>query len=195
MSLSLRLCDFILEVKESRDIVVLQLSDPQIIDAMQKRSVDRLTPKEEEYWATDKIEERCYGYIREVVFRVKPDFIFIAGDLVYGQFDDKGTSLRTFVNFMESFCIPWAPIWGNHDNESVKGVAWQCEQLEKAEYCLFKKGDVTGNGNYTVGIVQGNELKRVFVMLDTHGCLCSPGLKQDQIIPSPHQVSLLLELN
>lgn len=176
-----KLCDFIVEVEENRDIVVLQLSDPQIIDAAQKRSPDRLTGEANNYWATDKIEERCYGYIRETIQATNPDFIFITGDLVYGEFDDKGTSFLSFIEFMESFSIPWAPVFGNHDNESAKGVEWQCEQLENAEYCLFKKGDVTGNGNYTVGIMQGGKLKRVFVMLDTHGCLRSAGLTQDQV--------------
>ncbi len=176
-----KLCDFIVEVEEGRDIVVLQLSDPQIIDAAQKRSANRLTAEAEAYWATDKIEERCYGYMRETIQATNPDFIFITGDLIYGEFDDKGTSWLSLIAFMESFCIPWAPIFGNHDNESAKGVEWQCEQLENAEYCLFKKGEVNGNGNYTVGIMQGGKLKRAFVMLDTHGCLRNAGLAQDQV--------------
>ena len=176
-----KLCDFIVEVEENRDIVVLQLGDPQIIDAAQKRYPDRLTAKANNYWATDKIEERCYGYIRETIQATNPDFIFITGDLVYGEFDDKGTSFLSFIEFMESFSIPWAPVFGNHDNESAKGVEWQCEQLENAEHCLFKKGDVTGNGNYTVGIMQGGILKRAFVMLDTHGYLRSAGLLEDQV--------------
>ena len=40
---------------------------------------------------------------------------------------------------------------------------------------------MTGNGNYTVGIMQGGKLKRAFIMLDTHGCLRSAGLQQDQV--------------
>lgn len=71
---------------------------------------------------------------------------------------------------MDSFKIPWAPIFGNHENESKKGVDWQCDQLEASKYCLFKQRTLTGNGNYTVGIRQGNIIKRVFFMLDSNGC-------------------------
>ena len=96
--------------------------------------------------------------------------IIITGDLVYGEFDDNGTAFLDFVAFMDSFGIPWAPVFGNHDNESAKGVDWQCEQLENAEHCLFKQRTLTGNGNYTVGIVQNNKLLRVFFMMDSNGC-------------------------
>ena len=85
---------------------------------------------------------------------------------------------------MDSFNIPWAPIFGNHDNESAKGVAWQCEQLEKAQNCLFKRGSLTGNGNYSIGLVDENgKIRRIIYMLDSHGCIGAegPGLAPDQI--------------
>ena len=175
------LLDFILEAPKGRDLKVLQLSDPQIIDAGQIRFFERLNPTEKAYWATGKEEERCYGYLREIIENTRPDLILITGDLVYGQFDDNGNSLKKFVKFMDGYGIPWAPIFGNHDNETVLGVAWQCEQLENARNCLFKRGTVSGNGNYTLGISENGMLKRVFVMLDTHGCLSEAGLYEDQI--------------
>lgn len=173
--------DFIVEVETGKTPVVLQLTDTQIIDAGQERTADRLGAYHDEYWATDKMEARCYGYLRETIEATCPDLIILTGDLIYGSFDDNGTVWLDFIEFMESFEIPWAPVFGNHDNESVKGVDWQCEQLENTENCLFNRGEVSGNGNYSVGIVQDNELLRVFYMLDTHGCLDSIGLKDDQV--------------
>ena len=89
---------------------------------------------------------------------------------------------------VDSFKIPWAPVFGNHDNESAKGVEWQCEQFIKSPYCLFKRGSVSGNGNYTVGIAVGDKLVRVIHMLDTNGCysndksvIKSVGLYPDQL--------------
>jgi len=97
--------------------------------------------------------------------------IIITGDFVYGRFDNKqGTMFTQFVAFMDSLNVPWAPVFGNHDNECWLGVDWQCEQLENAENCLFKQGNLTGNGNYTVGVMQGEELLRVFYMMDSNGC-------------------------
>lgn len=164
------LIDFVIDVETGKNPVVLHLTDPQIIDSAQVRYETRLAENAKKYWATDKIEERCYSYIREVITKIQPDFIILTGDIVYGEFDDNGTALESFIAFMENFQIPWAPVFGNHDNESNKGVDWQCQQFENAEYCLFKQRDLTGNGNYTVGIRQDDTIKRVFFMLDSNGC-------------------------
>ena len=189
---ALNIPDFVVEVAANKDPVVLQLTDTQIIDAAQARpgrgGVDH------NFWATDKMDERCYDYITEVVNATNPDLIILTGDVIYGEFDDNGTALVKFINFMEGFQIPWAPIFGNHENESLKGADWQCEQLENAQYCLFEQKTLTGNGNYSVGIAQGEEIKRVFYMLDTNGCGAASnvsmanghtkkevGLAQDQI--------------
>ena len=168
--LAMEKVDFIISVPTDRQPVILQLTDPQIIDASQSRTADRISPTLQEYWAADKKEQRCYSYLREIITETKPDLILATGDIVYGEFDDNGSALAEFVAFMESFAIPWAPVFGNHDNESKKGVDWQCEQFENAEYCLFVKRELTGNGNYTVGIEQGGKLTRVFFMMDSNGC-------------------------
>ncbi len=145
--------DFIVEVPQGRDPIVLQMSDPQIMQL------------------TTSLEDRCYRYMRETVQATNPDLILLTGDLIYGQFDTAtGEVFTSFVSFMESLQVPWAPVFGNHDNECPMGVDWQCEQLENAEYCLFKQRELTGNGNYNVGIVQNNEILRVFYMLDSNGC-------------------------
>ena len=162
------LVDFIVEVPTTRTPVVLQLSDPQIIDAQQARPGRDGVPKN--WWDTDKVEDRCYKYIRETINAVKPDLIIITGDIVYGEFDDSGTALLGFIEFMEGFNIPWAPVFGNHDNESAKGADWQCDQFENAKNCLFLQRELTGNGNYSVGISQGGFITRVFYMLDSNGC-------------------------
>ena len=184
--------DFVVEVEAGKEPIVLQLTDTQIIDAGQTRpgrgGVDH------NFWATDKMDERCFNYITEIVNATKPDLILLTGDIIYGEFDDNGSVWLSFIEFMEDFQIPWAPIFGNHDNESKMGVDWQCEQLEKAKYCLFEQKTLTGNGNYSVAIAQGGEIKRVFYMLDTNGCgaasteslanghtIKNVGLGQDQI--------------
>ena len=164
----LNIPDFLVEVPENRDPVVLQLTDTQIIDGAQVRAEDANSISKT-FYATANIQKYCYDYITEIVEATNPDLILLTGDNVYGKFDDNGSVWTSFVSFMDGFEIPWAPIFGNHDAESAKGVDWQCEQFEKAEYCLFDQKELTGNGNYSVGIVQGEELKRVFYMLDTNG--------------------------
>ncbi len=146
-----KLVDFVVEVESGKDPVVLQLADPQLATYGNR-------------------ETYCYRYIREAVEKSKPDLIIVVGDIVYGRADPNGTLLTEYIEFMESLDIPWAPVFGNHDNESLMGVDWQCAQFEAAENCLFKTGDVSGNGNYTVGIEQDGELLRTFYMIDSGGC-------------------------
>ena len=160
--------DFVVEVPVGKTPVILQFSDTQIIDAAQARP--GRTGVDYTWWATDQIEERCYDYLTETINATKPDFIFITGDVVYGEFDDAGTALVSFIEFMDSFQIPWSPVFGNHDNESKKGVDWQCEQFKNAKYCLFDQKTLTGNGNYSVGIAQGGVITRAFYLLDSNGC-------------------------
>ena len=162
--------DFVVEVEENRDIRVLQLTDTQIEDSSQVREGEVLRDDQKEYWKPEYMDDRCFDILRQTIEETNPDLILITGDLVYGKYDDNGTSLIAFINFMESMGIPWAPIFGNHDNESYKGADWQSEMLENAQNCLFKQRTLTGNGNYTVGIIQGGKLKRVFFMLDSNGC-------------------------
>ena len=159
------LVDFTVEVETGRDIRVLQLTDPQLMDYTQKREEDNVSSM----YAPDKVEDFCYRYIRQTVERYDPDLIILTGDIIYGRFDDNGSLLKSYVEFMETLDTPWAPVFGNHDNESRMGVDWQCQQFVEAENCLFKQRTLTGNGNYTVGLVQGDELKRVFFMLDSNG--------------------------
>ena len=168
-------CDFVVQLPEDRKgtiVNVLQITDMQIIDAAQRRYPDRIRPDEIAAWGSDKFDVMCGNHIKSLVTHSRPDLIILTGDIIYGSFDDAGTSYRYMCDLMDSFQIPWAPVFGNHDNESKMGVAWQCEQFEKSKYCLFKRGNVTGNSNYTVGVAIGDSLIRVIHMLDSNGC-CS----------------------
>lgn len=182
-------CDYLVRLPAGRTPRILQLTDMQVIDATQQRYSGRLNEKEVVCWAPENADAECYGHIRSLVAQTNPDLIFITGDIVYGEFDDSGRSLEQFCAFMNGLCIPWAPVFGNHDNESARGVAWQCDLLESGEYCLFRRGNVTGNGNYTVGISVGGRLCRVLYMMDSNGCgggtdpaLCrAAGFAPDQV--------------
>lgn len=162
--------DFIVDVPDKRPIRVLQLTDMQVIDASQQRFPTRLNEKEIVCWQPENVGVELLDHIRSVCAQTRPDLIFITGDIVYGEFDDSGRSFELFCDFMDSLDIPWAPIFGNHDNESKKGVLWQCARFAAAKNCLFARGNVHGNSNYTVGITQGGRLVRVLYLTDSNCC-------------------------
>lgn len=166
------LIDFVVNVDENRDPIILQLADPQIIDSSTMRSPTRLDEAKKARWDENSRQALCYDYITELVNEVHPDLVLVTGDVIYGEFDDNGHLHTEFINFMESLNVKWSPVMGNHDLETKKGAKWVCTQYENAPNCLFKRGDIKGggNGNFIIGIRQFGELKRIFVNLDTNGC-------------------------
>ena len=166
-------CDFVVRLSDERihtKIKILQLTDTQVIDSSQRRTPDRIRADEIAAWAPENFDAQCGNHIRSLVAQTNPDLIILTGDIVYGSFDDKGTTLDWFCHLMDSFEIPWAPVFGNHDNESRMGVDWQCARLEKSPYCLFARGNACGNSNYSVGIAVKDRLIRVIHMVDSNGC-------------------------
>ena len=161
--------DFKLDFKGEK-FRILQLTDMQIIDATQQRFLGRLKPEECEWWQPENMDKLYYSFVDELIERTNPDLIVITGDIVYGQFDDTGRVFADFVKRMDAYGIPWAPVWGNHDNESAVGVAFQIEKLKSASNCLFEKGDTDGASNYTIGIMKDGRLLRTLYMLDSNGC-------------------------
>ena len=162
--------DFRLDFDLDRDIKILQLTDLQPVDPSQQRYDGRLDyfPFNTEFTYEMKYQNEFY-YIDKAIKDNNPDLIIITGDIVYGEFDDNGSNLKDFCHFMDSYKIPWAPIFGNHDNECKLGVTWQCEQFLNSKYCLFKRNDCTGNGNYNIGIFNKGVLIRTIYMMDSNG--------------------------
>lgn len=175
--------DYTIEIEEGRDVRVLFLADTQIIDSSQVRSPDRI-PWAMEMWAPEHMEDLCFTYIRKAVETADPDLVILLGDNVYGEFDDKGTSLMRLVEVMDSFHIPWGVVNGNHDNESVLGAKWQNAQYENAKYCLFKKGDTDGNGNYTIAVKQGSKIIRMFYLMDSNHCVYAADPEYNEVVTS-----------
>lgn len=168
------MADFVLDLPADSPLRILQLTDMQIIDASQQRTPNRLNEREIALWQPEAIPIQCTDHIRSLVSQTAPHLIIMTGDIVYGEFDDSGESLELFCDFMDSLGVPWAPVYGNHDNESRRGIQWQNERLATSELCLFSKGHVTGNGNYTVLLTRNGEPCRMLYMMDSGGCMGSP---------------------
>ncbi len=118
-------------------------------------------------WMSPSQNKQCFGEIKALVEKSKPDLIVMVGDNVSGvtaRFD-----IKKLIDTMESFGIPWAPVFGNHDNEiPMNSLNWQGDQYEKAEHCLFSKGpsNLYGGGNYAVNITENSKVVETLYMLD-----------------------------
>ncbi len=163
--------DFVLDFDTNREIKVLQITDTQIIDSEQKRQDRELNAESIEKYKPSNMDTLLYNELDDLIAKERPDLILMTGDNVYGEFDDKGTSLDTLIAKMDGYRIPWAPIFGNHDNETAIGVSGQCAKFAASKYCIFnRRNEIGGNGNYSIGISVKGEIQRTVFMMDTNGC-------------------------
>lgn len=97
-----------------------------------------------------------------IVAKVKPDLITYTGDISYGC----PTPVYAICSKIDSYGIPWAPVYGNHEFEdSGMSPETLSKVLQNYKHCLFANGpaklaiDETGieaKGNYVVNVVENN---------------------------------------
>ncbi|MGN0538338.1 MAG: metallophosphoesterase [Candidatus Fimenecus sp.] len=111
------------------------------------------------------------GYTRKTITALieqeKPDLITLTGDQVWMAFQKQ--SQKELVKFIDSFGIPWAPVFGNHDGEGNADKQWLADRFLEAEHCLFKKGpnNIGGVGNYIINIMEGDKIVQSLIMMDS----------------------------
>lgn len=136
-----------LEKKQGEDFKILLFTDIQL-------------------WSNIGDNKRTFKVMDELVEKVQPDLIILPGDNVSGISTDILT--LDFVKKMESYGIPWAPVFGNHDSEGNATLEWQADKFTASEHCLFKRGpsNLYGVGNYFLNIVENNDIVYSLALLD-----------------------------
>lgn len=136
-----------LEKNPNEDFTILQLSDIQL-------------------WMNIGDNQDTLQMIRELVDRTKPNLIILVGDNVSGLFTN--LLLIRLIGILDSFEIPWAPVFGNHDVEGKATLNWQGDKFEESEYCLFKKGpsNLYGVGNYVINITENSNIVQTLFFFD-----------------------------
>ena len=104
--------------------------------------------------------------INELIERTHPDLITLTGDQIWTEHSKY--AFRREVKWFEGFKVPWAPVFGNHDKEGSATLDWQSDKLEKADYCLYKRGpsNIGGIGNYVLNIKENGKVYKSLYMLD-----------------------------
>jgi len=130
------------------------------------------------------------GTITKLIEKEQPDLITITGDNSYTnviQYD----AYEQLAAFLDSFKIPWAPVWGNHDNEGGDEAVEEIEKIfAKSEYTLFKEGpEELGSGNYTVFVSNGKKIVEGLIFMDTHEASYRENILGDMVIDSYDKLS------
>lgn len=105
----------------------------------------------------------AYNYTSSLLGRVldqeKPDLVVFTGDQLNGQGTvlDAKSVLAKFAREVASRQIPWAVVFGNHDDEDARETGWRSDQIKLLQglpYSLVQAGpaDIHGVGNYVLKV-------------------------------------------
>lgn len=121
----------------------------------------------------------------KMVKEVRPNLILVLGDTVLTKRNDIET--ERFVKQMDSYEVPWACVFGNHDDEGRADKAKLVDVLLKSKNGLFRYGpaDLHGAGNYAIRLTRGGKTQQVLFMMDSGSSLEYPektdGINQKQV--------------
>lgn len=106
--------------------------------------------------------------VHKLVKDSAPDMIVITGDSVFGPTNMAYT--KHLAKLMDSFEIPWAIVYGNHDDEGKADKYWMGDVYENSKYSLYKNGpyNIGGVGNYAVNIVKSGQPFYSVIMMDSN---------------------------
>ena len=92
-----------------------------------------------------------------LIDRTAPDLVLLNGDNVaaFTGTDMFEALLQKLASPMETRRIPWAHVFGNHDQTPEVSKAYQEAAYERYDYCVSKAGpeDLPGAGNYFLPIL------------------------------------------
>lgn len=121
----------------------------------------------------DEADQRSRALLEQVLDAERPDLAVLTGDIVEGsEAADPGEAYRQVVVPLEGRAVPWASVFGNHDDEGALSRRELLEVQQSCSFCLTEGGPagLTGVGNYVLRILgaQSEALAAALYLLDSH---------------------------
>lgn len=108
------------------------------------------------HFKNDATEDaRTRGLMERVLDLEHPDVVALTGDIVEGKSSrDPAAAWLYGVEPMETRGIPWAAVFGNHDDEGALSRQQLLEVQRTCAMCLTQRGpgEISGVGNYVLPI-------------------------------------------
>lgn len=143
------------EKQKDKNFVIMNLADIQISD-----------------FDSIKAKNTLHNEIDYLIKTIKPDLITLTGDQTWSN--ENLLSIRKIIKWLDSYKIPYAPVFGNHDygnskNSATAELNYICDLYEKSEYCLFSRGpsNLGSLGNYVINIMEEGKIYKTLYMLDS----------------------------
>lgn len=119
-------------------------------------------------------DPRTLEFVERILLDEQPDLIILSGDQVNGDTSpDAQSAIYKYSALFSKHKIPYAGIFGNHDDESNLNRAQSMAIMDGLPYSLSTAGpsDVDGVGNYYIEVLSrgsGHTSALTIYMLDTH---------------------------
>ncbi|KAI9737698.1 MAG: hypothetical protein M1818_005702 [Claussenomyces sp. TS43310] len=119
-------------------------------------------------------DPRTLEFIGKLLDEEKPDLVILSGDQINGDTaPDAQSAIFKYAELFIKRKIPFASIFGNHDDEKTLPRAGQMALIETLPYSLSQAGpdEVDGVGNYVVEVLArggGSHSALTIYLLDTH---------------------------
>ncbi|KAL6920676.1 hypothetical protein ACHAPO_004641 [Fusarium lateritium] len=119
-------------------------------------------------------DPRTLDFVNRVLDDEKPDLVVLSGDQVNGDTaPDAPTAMFKIVSLLIERKIPYAAIFGNHDDEKTMSREAQMAIMESLPFSLSTAGpaDIDGVGNYYVEVLARGKTDHsalTIYLLDTH---------------------------
>lgn len=116
-------------------------------------------------------DELTASLMAAVLDAEQPDLVVITGDLIDGkQSQDPAASVRRALAPVMDRGLPWAAVFGNHDDEGALDRAALLAVQQTLPNCLSESGpaDVSGVGNYVLPVLQGDRPAALLYFLDSN---------------------------
>jgi hypothetical protein len=120
------------------------------------------------HWSNGRgADEQTRDLIEEVLAVEHPDLVALTGDIVSGAVaEDPCAAWSQVATLVEARGLPWAAVFGNHDDEGRASRAEMLAAQRRHRLCLSEAGPrgLTGVGNYVVRIL-GSRSRRMAAAL------------------------------
>ena len=158
---------FTMPMGEDGTFKILQLTDLHFINS----TVENKQNLSKDYTYRD---EWAMTAVTDIIQRADPDLIMVTGDTTFTldeiyyltRTSDNYAAFQKMAKFIDSFGIPWAFLFGNHDEEGslydrfksvekTKKVLGAYLNSDEIKHCLYTDGpdEINGVGNYIINVV------------------------------------------
>ena len=122
------------------------------------------------HWMNDSEEDRRTSAVERMVLKEeRPDLVVFTGDTSVGT--DNLVALRKALEPVEEAQVPFAVVFGNHDDEHGESKEALLAVQQESDLCLTQAGDpgISGLGNYIleIGSRNGDRTGWILYMMDS----------------------------